>query len=185
MSGQKRTDGWWQDDKGNWHQSGQPPRPSTQQPEPAVDPAGSEPASGGGPDAISQVEAAPAGKGRLDVIVAQIAHLPGGKGFLGRKEVKQLPTILWEDEKVENIIRGFYANGTGILVATNKRLVFVDKGLAKLRVEDFPYDKITSTNTTLGSQAGRSRSLRPETRLTSSMSPKSSARRLGISYGRA
>ncbi len=49
------------------------------------------------------------------------------------------------DEKVENIIQGFYNNGNGILVATNKRLIFVDKGLLfGLKVEDFPYDKITT-----------------------------------------
>jgi hypothetical protein len=90
----------------------------------------------------------------LDEIQQQIGHLPGGNGFLGRKEVKQLPTILWEDEKVEHIIRGFYASGTGILIATNKRLVFVDKGITKLRVEDFPYDKITSIQYNLGIAGG-------------------------------
>jgi hypothetical protein len=87
-------------------------------------------------------------------VTSQIEHLPEGKGFLGRKEVKQLPTILWEDEQVENIIRGWYSGGNGILVATNKRLVFVDKGLTKLRVEDFPYDKITSIQYNLGLAGG-------------------------------
>jgi hypothetical protein len=33
----------------------------------------------------------------------------------------------------------------GILAATNKRLIFVDKGyMGGLRVRDFPYDKVTS-----------------------------------------
>jgi Bacterial PH domain/Short C-terminal domain len=90
----------------------------------------------------------------LEEIRDQIGHLPGGKGFLGRKEVKQLPSILWEDEAIESIIRGFYANGTGILIATNKRLVFVDKGITSLRVEDFPYDKITSIQYHLGIAGG-------------------------------
>lgn len=66
-------------------------------------------------------------------------------GFLGRREIKALPSILWEDEKVEKLVQGLYGKGQGILVATNKRLVFVDKGLLYgLRVEDFPYDKISS-----------------------------------------
>jgi Bacterial PH domain/Short C-terminal domain len=90
----------------------------------------------------------------LEEITAEISRLPGGHGFLGRKEVKQLPGILWEDERVENLIRGWYASGTGILVATNKRLVFVDKGITKLRVEDFPYDKITSVQYKLGLAGG-------------------------------
>ena len=64
---------------------------------------------------------------------------------MGRKEIKELPSILWEDENIERLVQGFYNGGLGILVATNKRLIFVDKGLVYgLKVEDFPYDKITS-----------------------------------------
>ncbi len=78
-------------------------------------------------------------------IQSQIKNLGGFETFLGRKEIKELPSILWEDERVENIIQGTYNNGNGILVATNRRLVFVDKGLLfGLKVEDFPYDKISS-----------------------------------------
>lgn len=81
----------------------------------------------------------------LNEIKSQIKGLGGVDNFLGRKEIKELPNILWDDETVENIIQGFYNNGNGILVATNKRLVFVDKGLIfGLKVEDFPYDKITT-----------------------------------------
>ncbi len=78
-------------------------------------------------------------------IQTQISSLDGLQSFLGRKEIKELPNILWDDEKVENLIQGTYNNGNGILVATNKRLVFIDKGLIfGLKVEDFPYDKISS-----------------------------------------
>ena len=42
------------------------------------------------------------------------------------------------------MIQGSYEGRMGVLVATNKRLVFVDKGIVRVRVEDFPYDKITS-----------------------------------------
>jgi len=81
----------------------------------------------------------------LDEIKAQIQNLDGASKLLGFKEIKQLPAILWEDEVVEKLVQGIYSSGYGILVATNKRLIFVDKGLIYgLRVEDFPYDKITS-----------------------------------------
>lgn len=77
-------------------------------------------------------------------INAQITKIGAG-GFLHRKEVKELPQILWEDEHLEKLVQGWYNNGTGILVATDKRLIFIDKGLIYgLRVEDFPYDKLTS-----------------------------------------
>jgi len=81
----------------------------------------------------------------LEEIMSQIKNLDGASKLLGRKEIRELPSILWEDEGVEKLVQGAYNNGVGILVATNKRLIFVDKGmLYGLKVEDFPYDKISS-----------------------------------------
>lgn len=67
------------------------------------------------------------------------------------KEIKELPNILWKDEKLERIVGGWYKNLQGILVATNKRVIFVDKGLFYgLRVESFSYDKIVSVECLTG-----------------------------------
>ncbi|HOV79342.1 MAG TPA: PH domain-containing protein [Bacillota bacterium] len=83
-----------------------------------------------------------------------IKNLSGAEKFLGRKEIKELPSILWEDELPEKIVQGFYNNGMGILVATNKRLIFIDKGIFSLKVEDFPYDKISSIQYSTGMLSG-------------------------------
>lgn len=65
--------------------------------------------------------------------------------FWGRKELKELPNILSENEKIKGMIIGTYNGGSGILVATDYRLIFIDKGfLYGLKTEDFGYDKITS-----------------------------------------
>lgn len=65
--------------------------------------------------------------------------------FLNRKEIDELPNIIRENETIDNIIQGNYNEGEGILVSTDKRLIFIDKGiLYGLKVEDFPLDKITS-----------------------------------------
>lgn len=81
----------------------------------------------------------------LEEVQQQIKSLDGVSRFLTMKEIKELPSILWEDECIERLTTGLYNNGNGIVVATNKRLIFVDKGfLYGIRVEDFPYDKITS-----------------------------------------
>ena len=65
--------------------------------------------------------------------------------LLPSKELKALQDILWEDEIVEDAIRGLYNSRNGMLAATNKRLIFLDKGtLWGLKVEDFPYDKVSS-----------------------------------------
>lgn len=79
-----------------------------------------------------------------EAVTAALKRLSGAEKFLGRREIKELPSILWEDELPEKIVQGFYNNGNGLLVATNKRLIFIDKGMFSLRVEDFPYDKISS-----------------------------------------
>ena len=84
-------------------------------------------------------------------VVEMIGRLPGGGVFSARREVKELPKILWDDEQVLDLVQGFYNNGTGILVATQKRLLFVDKGLlGGLKVEDFPLDKISSLQYSTG-----------------------------------
>jgi len=81
----------------------------------------------------------------LEEIQANMKQLDSCSKFFGRKEIKELPHILWDDELLEHIVQGSYNNGNGILVATNKRLIFIDKGLMwGLKVEDFPYDKISS-----------------------------------------
>ena len=61
-----------------------------------------------------------------------------------RGEIKLLPELLNEAEMPESTITGTYKNGDGILVATNKRAIFVDKGIKALRVEEFLYERITS-----------------------------------------
>ena len=84
---------------------------------------------------------------RLDEIKSQIQELKlsGVSNFLGRREIKELPNILAPTEIIDNVAQGTYNNGQGILVSTNRRLLFVDKGmLYGLKVEDFPLDKISS-----------------------------------------
>lgn len=84
-------------------------------------------------------------------VVQMISRLPLGGKFVGRREVKELPKILWDDEQVLDLVQGFYNTGTGILVATQKRLLFIDKGiLGGLKVEDFPLDKISSIQYSTG-----------------------------------
>jgi len=87
---------------------------------------------------------------REKAIKQAINKLSGAHKFLGRREIKELPKILWEDELPEKAVQGIYASRNGLLVATNKRLIFIDKGIFSLKVEDFPYDKITSIQYSTG-----------------------------------
>jgi hypothetical protein len=78
----------------------------------------------------------------------------GGVGWQTRGEVKELPKILWPDELPLKVIRGNYESGTGLLVATDRRLIFINKGLVSLKVEDFGYEKITSVQYKTGMLMG-------------------------------
>jgi hypothetical protein len=81
----------------------------------------------------------------LDQIQTQLQKLDGVSSFLAKKEIKELPNILWHDEEVKGLIQGMYNNGNGLLVGTNSRLIFINKKLlGGIVVEDFPYDKISS-----------------------------------------
>ena len=92
----------------------------------------------------------------LKEIRSQIKFLDDTSRILARGEIKELPSILWKDESVENIVQGYYSDGNGILVATNKRLVFVYKRfLGGVKVEDFPYDKISSIQYETGMLLGK------------------------------
>ncbi|HMH31351.1 MAG TPA: PH domain-containing protein [Methylomirabilota bacterium] len=64
------------------------------------------------------------------------------KGW-GRTEVKELPSILLPDEKIFELVNGIYENGFALLVATDIRVLLVDKKpLNYLTVEDLRFDMI-------------------------------------------
>ena len=87
----------------------------------------------------------------LDDVKKQLEDLDKVAAFLGRKEIKELPSILQEDEKLGALIQGMYNNGNGVLVCTDRRLIFIDKGLVYgLKVKEFPLDKISSVSYTTG-----------------------------------
>ena len=70
-------------------------------------------------------------------------------------EVQALPDLLDDGELPERVIGGKYNGGIGILVATDRRLLFVDKGsFGSLQVEDFPYPTIQSVRSTAGAMFG-------------------------------
>lgn len=84
---------------------------------------------------------------KLDEIKAEIRklNLSNASAYLGRREINELPAILSNTEKINNIVQGTYDKGNGILVSTDRRLIFIDKGLIfGLKVEDFPHDRISS-----------------------------------------
>jgi Bacterial PH domain/Short C-terminal domain len=74
--------------------------------------------------------------------------------FGGRKELKKLDEYLWEDETVSRMATGLYAGKNGLLVLTDRRLIFLFHGWTGQRNEDFPLDTITSISAGSGIAMG-------------------------------
>ena len=86
----------------------------------------------------------------VDEVKDTMKKLGLSSAWLVKQEIAALPSILWEDEAIVGAIQGQYTDRAGLLVASQRRLIFIDKGWASLRVEDFPYDKITSIQYSTG-----------------------------------
>ncbi|WP_026882608.1 PH domain-containing protein [Clostridium akagii] len=65
--------------------------------------------------------------------------------FGTKKEIKFLPQVLHEDEKIKYMTSGLLDGTTWLIVCTNKRIIFLDKGLLYgLKQQEIPLEKINS-----------------------------------------
>ncbi|AZB11131.1 hypothetical protein EG344_21005 [Chryseobacterium sp. G0162] len=86
-------------------------------------------------------------KSRLDEIREELENLDISPTIFARKEIRELPDIISKEEKIVYLVEGRNKinNHHIILVATDRRLIFVDKEfMYGLKVEDFSYSKISS-----------------------------------------
>lgn len=75
----------------------------------------------------------------------QIRALPHKYIFYTKKEIKYLPEILTDDEKIVALTSGYHGKTTVLLVCTNRRLLFIDKGMFfGLKVKQLNLDRIQS-----------------------------------------
>lgn len=66
--------------------------------------------------------------------------------FGAGREIRRLNRQLWEGETVLRMTSGAYGKGTGLVVMTDRRLLFVQDGMMSATSEDFPYSKISSVS---------------------------------------
>ncbi|AVM20777.1 TPA: PH domain-containing protein [Staphylococcus aureus] len=67
--------------------------------------------------------------------------------FGTKKEVKELPMILKDNENIMYVTSGLYNNNTYLIVCTDLRLLFLDKGMIYgLKFHEFPFEKINSVS---------------------------------------
>lgn len=79
-----------------------------------------------------------------DAIEKQLKRLRFNMHGWGKSEARELPSILLPDEQIYELVNGIYEGGFALLVATDVRVLLVDKKpLNYLTVEDFRFDMIS------------------------------------------
>lgn len=87
----------------------------------------------------------------LEQIQAQIDALPEKYIFFTRKEIRYLPEVLADDEKVLALTSGFMQGKTWLGVCTDRRVVFLDRGIIYgLRQLQMNLDRIQSIDSSFG-----------------------------------
>jgi hypothetical protein len=71
------------------------------------------------------------------------------------REIKRLLNYLWEGETVDQMTTGVYGKGIGLVVLTDRRLLFVQDGIMSQTSEDFPMDKVSSVQWASGMMMGK------------------------------
>lgn len=78
------------------------------------------------------------------------------KTVISKSEVRQLSDVLHERENILGFIYGAYEGAAfALLVATNKRIIFVSKTPGNLIVDDIPYNMVASLEYNTGVLWGR------------------------------
>jgi hypothetical protein len=93
----------------------------------------------------------------LKQVKEQIARLPSqGRYILGtQKEVRCLPDVLENDEQIRAITSGLVQNNTWLLVCTDRRIIFLDRGwLYGLKQIQMPLNRINSIDHEIGMALG-------------------------------
>ena len=105
------------------------------------------------PDRQSSPSVAPLESGHLTLtqIQQQIKALGEVDTFGTKKEIKYLPNILTEDETILALTSGMMDGNTWLIVCTEKRVVFLDKGMIYgLKQRETPLERINSIEQTTG-----------------------------------
>lgn len=82
----------------------------------------------------------------ISEIEAQVSHLGVRLSRWFRAELRELQHILMDHEKIIAVVPGRYFGGFALLVATDQRLLLIDKRTFFMNFEDIRYDMISETD---------------------------------------
>jgi hypothetical protein len=79
----------------------------------------------------------------LGEIELELSRLGIRNRFFGKPEVRELANVLTDDETIIQAANGRYHGGLALIVATNHRLLLIDKKMMFMSIEDIRFDMIT------------------------------------------
>lgn len=84
-------------------------------------------------------------------IMKRLKELKQVDTFGTKKELKELPNIMYSGETIEYLMSGYSNANTWVIVCTNKRVLFLDKGMFfGCKQLEIPLEKINSIEATKG-----------------------------------
>lgn len=97
-----------------------------------------------------------ASKDELKAEYRRIAELSGDDGFGTKRELKYLPQLLLDEEQVLAFSSGLMDNNTWLIVLTDRRVLFLDKGmLYGMKESSIPLDRINGVSGESGLLMGK------------------------------
>lgn len=81
----------------------------------------------------------------LEAAAARMSTRLGSK-----REIRKLVEHLWEGERVQRMTSGTYSGGMGLVVLTDRRLIFLKDGWMSQTSEDFPLERVSSIQWSAG-----------------------------------
>jgi hypothetical protein len=79
----------------------------------------------------------------ISIIEARLNKLGFKASMWFKPEIKELQHILMDNELIAGCVAGRYFGGFALLVATDRRLLLIDKKLPYISIEDIRYDMIS------------------------------------------
>ncbi|MBV4438584.1 PH domain-containing protein [Clostridium tyrobutyricum] len=92
----------------------------------------------------------------LEQVKEQMKKVNVRDTFGTKKEIKFLPEVLRDDEVIKYMTSGFLEGNTWLVTCTNKRIIFLDKGMVfGLKQKEIPLEKINSIGQKRGLLLGK------------------------------
>lgn len=82
----------------------------------------------------------------LEIVEAQLNKVGMRNRFFSRPEVRELCHILAEGETIQHAVTGQYEGGFALMVATDRRVLLIDKKPWFLTMEDIRYDMVSEVD---------------------------------------